>query len=94
MPSLINPSGSRVGCEPGRWQVAPWPWPYDLAATTLTDVTLRFADHVQGLPFVPVFVLGGGHTPLSIGLGDPVVDWRNGAAAAPVGPVRCRGHQR
>lgn len=46
---------------------------YDLAATTLTDVTRRFADHVQGLPFAPVFVLGGGHTPLSIGLGDLVM---------------------
>lgn len=76
---------------------------YDLIATTMTDVTHRFAAHVQGLPFAPVFELAGGHTPVSIGLGDLVMlavfplamdkafGRRAGIAAAATGVAVCAG---
>ncbi len=43
---------------------------YDLVATTLTGVTLRFAGQVLGRPFAPLFQLTGGHAPVAVGLGD------------------------
>ncbi|MEW2518727.1 hypothetical protein [Actinacidiphila alni] len=43
---------------------------YDLVATALTDVTLRFATRVQGRPFAPMLALTGGRHPVSVGLGD------------------------
>ncbi|MGC0316646.1 hypothetical protein [Kitasatospora acidiphila] len=43
---------------------------YDLVATTLTSVTLRFAAEVQGQPFAPQLALTRGALPVSLGLGD------------------------
>ena len=43
---------------------------YDLVASTLTSVTVRFAAEVQGRPFAPQLALTRGALPVSLGLGD------------------------
>jgi hypothetical protein len=47
---------------------------YDLAATSLTTLMTRFADHLHGLPFAPQLIIPGSHGILvGIGLGDLVM---------------------
>lgn len=46
---------------------------YDLLATGLSDLTARFADEVDGLPFAPLFMVDTEPVAVGIGLGDLLV---------------------